>query len=260
MRGAEKLFDAITEVREDLVEEALDYRFQAKKAVPWQRYAKWAACLALVVCIGYLAANLDLRMGGMNSAAGNSGSNGAAGETTGDTADDAGDSDLTTGAGAPEDSDGSAAPEDNFTGGSESEAIGGSVVPALSLAEEDSGVTAVRTLALEFYQDGTAIATDYYTLTNSGEAAVTVTLCYEGAGVRACLLDGEEISSGTALTLESGETAEVVLDSAVTPEDNTLTLATPGNLEVPEATLHLINQPDGLTIHELRDFEQVEVS
>ena len=74
MRGAEKLFDAITEVREDLVEEALDYRFQAKKAVPWQRYAKWAACLALVVCIGYLAANLDLRMGGMNSAAGNSAS------------------------------------------------------------------------------------------------------------------------------------------------------------------------------------------
>ena len=256
MRGAEKLFDAITEVREDLVEEALDYRFQAKKAVPWQRYAKWAACLALVVCIGYLAANLDLRMGGMNSAAGNSGSNGAAGETTGDTADDAGDSDLTTGAGAPEDSDGSAAPGD----GGESEAAGSSVVPALSLAEEDSGVTAVRTLALEFYQDGTAIATDYYTLTNSGEAAVTVTLCYEGAGVRACLLDGEEISSGTALTLESGETAEVVLDSAVTPEDNTLTLATPGNLEVPEATLHLINQPDGLTIHELRDFEQVEVS
>ena len=258
MRGAEKLFDAITEVREDLVEEALDYRFQAKKAVPWQRYAKWAACLALVVCIGYLAANLDLRMGGMNSAAGNSGSNGAAGETTGDTADDAGDSDLTTGAGAPEDSDGSAAPGDSS--GSESGTVGGSVVPALSLAEEDSSITAVRTLALEFYQDGTAIATDYYTLTNSGEAAVTVTLCYEGAGVRACLLDGEEISSGTALTLESGETAEVVLDSAVTPEDNTLTLATPGNLEVPEATLHLINQPDGLTIHELRDFEQVEVS
>ena len=256
MSGAEKLFDAITEVREDLVEEALDYRFQAKKAVPWQRYAKWAACLALVVCIGYLAANLDLRMGGMNSAAGNSGSNGAAGETTGDTADDAGDSDLTTGAGAPEDSDGSAAPGD----GGESEAAGSSVVPALSLAEEDSSITAVRTLALEFYQDGTAIATDYYTLTNSGEAAVTVTLCYEGTGVRACLLDGEEISSGTALTLESGETAEVVLDSAVTPEDNTLTLATPGNLEVPEATLHLINQPDGLTIHELRDFEQVEVS
>ena len=258
MSGAEKLFDAITEVREDLVEEALDYRFQAKKAVPWQRYAKWAACLALVVCIGYLAANLDLRMGGMNSAAGNSGSNGAAGETTGDTADDTGDSDLTTGAGAPEDSDGSAAPGDSS--GSESGTVGGSVVPALSLAEEDSSITAVRTLALEFYQDGTAIATDYYTLTNSGEAAVTVTLCYEGAGVRACLLDGEEISSGTALTLESGETAEVVLDSAVTPEDNTLTLATPGNLEVPEATLHLINQPDGLTIHELRDFEQVEVS
>ena len=258
MTGAEKLFDAITAVREDLVEEALDYRFQAKKTIPWQRYAKWAACLALVVCIGYLAANLDLGMGGMNSTADSSGSaNGAAGETTDDTADDTGDSGPSTGAGAPEDSDG-AAPGDSS--GSESEAVGSSVVPALSLAEEDSGVTAVRTLTLEFYQGGTAAATDQYTLTNSGGSAVTVTLCYEGAGVRVCLLDGEEISSGTALTLESGETAEVVLDSAVTPEDNTLTLATPGNLEVPEATLHLINQPDGLTIHELRDFEQVEVS
>ena len=244
MRGAEKLFDAITEVREDLVEEALDYRFQAKKAVPWQRYAKWAACLALVVCIGYLAANLDLRMGGMNSTADSSGSANGAADTTGN---DTGDSATGNDGAAPGD-------------GGESEAAGSSVVPALSLAEEDSSITAVRTLALEFYQDGTAIATDYYTLTNSGEAAVTVTLCYEGTGVRACLLDGEEISSGTALTLESGETAEVVLDSAVTPEDNTLTLATPGNLEVPEATLHLINQPDGLTIHELRDFEQVEVS
>ena len=247
MTGAEELFDAITAVREDLVEEALDYRFQAKKTIPWQRYAKWAACLALVVCIGYLAANLDLGMGGMNSTADSSGSANGAGETTGNTGNDTGDS--ATG------SDG-AAPED----GGESEAVGSSVVPALSLAEADSGVTAVRTLALTFYQDGTAIATDYYTLTNSGETAVTVTLCYEEAGVRACLLDGEEISSGTALTLESGETAEVVLDSAVTPEDNTLTLSAPGNLEVPEATLHLIDQPDGLTIHELRDFEQVEVS
>ena len=246
MTGAEKLFDAITAVRGDLVEEALDYRFQAKKAIPWQRYAKWAACLALVVCIGYLAANLDLGMGGMNSTADSSGSANGAGDTTGN---DTGDSATGNDGAAPGDSS-----------GGESEAVGSSVVPALSLAEEDSGVTAVRTLALEFYQDGTAIATDYYTLTNSGEAAVTVTLCYEGTGVRACLLDGEEISSGTALTLESGETAEVVLDSAVTPEDNTLTLATPGNLEVPEATLHLINQPDGLTIHELRDFEQVEVS
>ena len=255
MRGAEKLFDAITEVREDLVEEALDYRFQAKKAVPWQRYAKWAACLALVVCIGYLAANLDLRMGGMNSAAGNSGSNGAAGETTGDTADDAGDSDLTTGAGAPEDSDGSAAPGDSS--GSESGTVGGSVVPALSLAEEDSGVTAVRTLVLTFYQDGTAIATDYYTLTNSGETAVTVTLCYEGAGVRACLLNGEEISSGTALTLESGETAEVVLDSSMTLTDDPLTLALPENLEVTEATLFLRDLPDADAIQVIQGFDQI---
>ena len=251
MRGAEKLFDAITEVREDLVEEALDHRFQAKKAIPWQRYAKWAACLALVVCIGYLAANLDLRMGSMNSAAGNSGSNSAAGETTGDTADDAGD-------GSTSGSDG-AAPENGGSGG-ESEPTPSSEVPALSLAEEDSGVTAVRTLTLEFAPDGTASATDRYTLTNGGETAVTVTLCYEGTDVFFCTLNGDEISSGTQLTLESGGTAEVVLYSAVMPEDNTLTLAVPGNLEVPEATLHLIDQPDGLSIHELGNFEQMDPS
>ena len=110
MSGAEKLFDAITEVREDLIDEALDYRFVRKKAIHWQRYAALAACLALVVCIGYLAANL--RMGGMN-AAGNDGSNGAA---AGEAAD-AGDS---TGA-APEDgdttADGAPPPANDFENG-----------------------------------------------------------------------------------------------------------------------------------------------
>ena len=253
MSGAEKLFDAITEVREDLIDEALDYRFVRKKAIHWQRYAALAACLALVVYIGYLAANL--RMGGMN-AAGNDGSNGAA---AGDAAD-AGDS---TGA-APEDgntADGAMPPPNDAGGGTgEAAPAHGSTVPALSLAEEDSGVTAVRTLALEFYQDGTAIATDYYTLTNSGETAVTVTLCYEGAGVRACLLNGEEISSGTALTLESGETAEVVLDSAVTLTDDPLTLALPENLEVTEAALVIHNLPDVEAIQGIQGFDQVEIS
>ena len=243
MTGAEKLFDAITAVREDLVEEALDYRFQAKKTIPWQRYAKWAACLALVVCIGYLAANLDLGMGGMNSTADSSGSANGAGDTTGN---DTGDSATGNDGVAPGDSS-----------GGESEAVGSSVVPALSLAEEDSGVTAVRTLALEFYQDGTAIATDYYTLTNSGETAVTVTLCYEGAGVRACLLNGEEISSGTALTLESGETAEVVLDSSMTLTDDPLTLMLPENLEVTEATLFLHDLPDADAIQVIQGFDQI---
>ena len=133
MSGAEKLFDAITEVREDLVEEALDYRFPQKKPIPWQRYVPLAACLALVVCIGYLAANL--RMGGMN-AAGNDGSNGTA---AGDAAD-AGDS---TGA-APEDgntADGAMPPPNDAGGGTgEAAPAHGSTVPALSLAEEDRGV------------------------------------------------------------------------------------------------------------------------
>lgn len=240
MSKAEKLFDAITNVREELVEEALDYRFPAKRAIPWQRYAKWAACLALVVCIGYLASTL--RMGGM--AGSDSTGNGA----IMDGADGSSESAGTDGA-APGDS-----------GGSESEAVGSSVVPALSLAEEDSGITAVRALTLEFYQDGTAIATDYYTLTNSGETAVTVTLCYEGTGVRACLLDGEEIPSGTVLALESGGTAEVVLDSAVTLADGPLTLALPENLEVTEAVLVLHDLPDAEAIQDIQGFDQVEVS
>lgn len=46
--GGEKLFDAITGVREDLVEEALDYRF-ARPAAHWQRMAALAACLLFVV-------------------------------------------------------------------------------------------------------------------------------------------------------------------------------------------------------------------
>ena len=83
MSGAEKFFDAITQVREDLVEEALDYRFTRRRTIHWQRYVPLAACLALVVCIGYLAANL--RMGGMNAATGNGGgdNSAAAGEAAG---------------------------------------------------------------------------------------------------------------------------------------------------------------------------------
>lgn len=48
MSGGEKLFDAITGVREDLIEEALDHRF-VRPSFHWQRMAALAACLLFVV-------------------------------------------------------------------------------------------------------------------------------------------------------------------------------------------------------------------
>lgn len=51
----EKFFDAITHVREDLVEEAQDYKFRKQSAV-WRRFAGLAASIVLIVSIGFLAA------------------------------------------------------------------------------------------------------------------------------------------------------------------------------------------------------------
>lgn len=51
-RKTEKLFDAITLVREDLIEEAQTYRFE-RKVIPWGRYAALAASLLLVFSLGY---------------------------------------------------------------------------------------------------------------------------------------------------------------------------------------------------------------
>ena len=250
MSGAEKLFDAITEIREDLIDEALDYRFARRKAIHWQRYAALAACLALVVCIGYLAANL--RMGGMN-AAGNDGSNGTA---AGDAAD-AGDS---TGA-APEDgntADGAMPPPNDAGGGTgEAAPAHGSTVPALSLAEEDSGVTAVRTLTLEFASDGAVYATDVYTLTNAGAEPVTLALDFDDTSA-SCAVDGVAVESGAHVSLlKAGASAEIVLRSKAAVEGDTLALDSPVNLTVAEAALVLQNLPEGVVVSGTEPFDQI---
>ena len=51
---AEKLFDAITLLPEELIEEAQDCRFQARGAA-WRRFGALAACLFLIVSIGMVA-------------------------------------------------------------------------------------------------------------------------------------------------------------------------------------------------------------
>ena len=83
MNKAEIFFDAITGLREELVEEALDCRF--RRRVPWSRYAGLAACLALVVCVGWFG--LMLAGGGMGGSGADNGFNTSSGgsEVSGDT-------------------------------------------------------------------------------------------------------------------------------------------------------------------------------
>ena len=253
MMGAEKFYDAITEVREDLVEEALDYRFPQKKPIPWQRYVPLAACLALVVCIGYLAANL--RMGGMNTAGGNDGSDNSAasGESTGDAADGAlpGDDSGTT-------TDGALPPPNDMgsDGGGSGGAVAGSV-PALGLAAEVEGLTAVRELTLEFAGDGTVYATDVYTLTNAGTEPVTAALTFDGEEV-SCTVDGAAVESGAHVSLlNAGASAEIVLRSKAAVEGDTLALDSPVNLTVAEAALVLWDLPEGTVVSGTEPFDQI---
>ena len=78
MKKAEIFFDAITNIREELIEAALDHPLH-KKASPWRRYMAVAACLALMVTVGFGALQLGLfgGMGGSDSASSDAGFNGS---------------------------------------------------------------------------------------------------------------------------------------------------------------------------------------
>lgn len=78
MRPEEKLFDAVTGIDEELVDSAQNYVFR-KQTQPWQRVASLAACLLVMVSIGYGI----LLMGGIG---GMGGSDSASNSATGDTA------------------------------------------------------------------------------------------------------------------------------------------------------------------------------
>ena len=81
MRPEEKLFDAVTGIDEELVDSAQNYVFR-KQTQPWQRVASLAACLLVMVSIGYGI----LLMGGVGGS--DSASNGSAADNsaTGDSA------------------------------------------------------------------------------------------------------------------------------------------------------------------------------
>ena len=113
MKKAEIMFDAITGIREHLVEEAQNYRFRRRQPL-WRRYAGWAACLLLVAFVGFGAVRLGV-FGGMGGSSANSAPGNAA-EVNGATQDSAA-ADENSGAGW----DGEASPGDT-----EGDAAGGS--------------------------------------------------------------------------------------------------------------------------------------
>lgn len=63
---AELLFDAITSIRPELVEEALDQPVRRRPA--WRRYGPLCACLALAACLGWFGLFLSGGMGGSGAA------------------------------------------------------------------------------------------------------------------------------------------------------------------------------------------------
>lgn len=95
MRPEEKLFDAITDIDEELVESAQSYVFR-KQPKTWQRVASLAACLLIVASIGFGILQMASigGMGGSDSAANSSGaapeSSDDTGATTGDASDQEG--------------------------------------------------------------------------------------------------------------------------------------------------------------------------
>lgn len=66
MSKAEIFFDAITGVRPELVEEALDYRF-TQRSRSGRRYVQAAACLALVALVGLAALRTGIVSGGSSA-------------------------------------------------------------------------------------------------------------------------------------------------------------------------------------------------
>lgn len=71
---AEIFFDAVTLLREDIVEEAQDYRFR-KKTAAWKKFGSLAACLVLIVSLSLLI--LPMRGCGGSAPKGDMNSSGA---------------------------------------------------------------------------------------------------------------------------------------------------------------------------------------
>jgi hypothetical protein len=179
---AQRLFQVLGLIDEDLIDEAWTYAPAARKPsrtrqAPWLRGVAVAACCVLVCTFGffYLVTGGFRGMGSYAET--------AAPETAGDSAD--------AGSATTEEA------ESNSSGGSAPNFLSyaGPVLPLTTL-ESDTGLTAERALTFDFtpgtYDDGSprqwgAQVTDHYVLTNPTEADVTVTALYPVTGSFASL-------------------------------------------------------------------------
>lgn len=179
---AQRLFQVLGLIDEDLIDEAWTYAPAARKPsrtrqAPWLRGVAVAACCVLVCTFGffYLVTGGFRGMGSYAET--------AAPETAGDSAD--------AGSATTEEA------ESNSSGGSAPNFLSyaGPVLPLTTL-ESDTGLTAERALPFDFtpgtYDDGSprqwgAQVTDHYVLTNPTEADVTVTALYPVTGSFASL-------------------------------------------------------------------------
>lgn len=180
---AQRLFQVLGLIDEDLIDEAWTYAPAARKPsrtrqAPWLRGVAVAACCVLVCTFGFFYL-VTGGFRGMGSAAPET----AAPETAGDSAD--------AGSATTEEA------ESNSSGGSAPNFLSyaGPVLPLTTL-ESDTGLTAERALTFDFtpgtYDDGSprqwgAQVTDHYVLTNPTEADVTVTALYPVTGSFASL-------------------------------------------------------------------------
>lgn len=166
---SERLFRILGLVDDDLIEEAAPGAKTAVRRHPWRRYAAIAACLAVVCAVGWqltggwkgLGSGAD---GAHPSEPANEGASGTGGIVTDK--------------------------EPLHVDGATFMSYAGPVFP-LTAAEQDTGLTAERTLTWDFapgtYQDGSprqwgAAVTDGYTLTNPTDSDITVTALYPFAG------------------------------------------------------------------------------
>ena len=174
MRKSEILFEAITNLRDDLIEAAQTHRFTKKstnKSIALKRWMPLAAGLAVVIGLWALLASGGLRMGGMSSdtaSGGDSGDSGGTAQEDGAAADGA----------APEEE-----PAFSDTAGP---------ILSLTLQEQNDAIAAQRQVTMDFagyganadfWEDRYRIGvTDHYTLTNTSDTDQTVTLLYPVAG------------------------------------------------------------------------------
>lgn len=171
MRKSEILFEAITNLRDGLIEAAQTHRFpkkSARKSISLRRWVPLAAGLAVVIGLWALLASGGLRMGGMTSDTASGGDSGGSAQENGTAADGA----------SPE-------AEPTFSDTT------GPILP-LTLREQNDKISAQRQVTLDFegygerkafWEDGYRVGvTDHYTLTNTAGTDQTVTLLYPVAG------------------------------------------------------------------------------